>query len=209
MGWLTNFFSPKGDNFIGYLIQQAAVGERGLEALVAYMKDPQPELAEQVNRLEKDADEVRRVLIDDLNQTFVTPFDREDIFALSGAIDDLVDYAKTTVREMVAFDVKPNEHLLRMAELLLHAGREMHLAMQRLEKNPNVANEHARRAKDVENNMEAAYRDALAALFSGPATPDSIVCMLKKREIYRHMSNAADRADAAANLIHNIVVKIT
>jgi hypothetical protein len=185
------------------------LGVDGLEGLTAYMKDPLPEHAARVNKAEKEADEVRRMLIDDLNRTFVTPLDREDIYNLSRAVDDLLDYAHTTVDEMGLLSVEPNEHLGRMAQLLLDAAREIQQALERLETHPGVANEHARRAKRAENEMEKTYRQAIAELFSGPAEPASIVCMLKRREIYRHLSNAADRADEAANVISNIVVKTT
>jgi hypothetical protein len=57
--------------------------------------------------------------------------------------------------------------------------------------------------------MEKVYRRAIAELFNGPAEPQNIVAMLKRREIYRHLSNAADRADQAANIISDIVVKMT
>jgi predicted phosphate transport protein (TIGR00153 family) len=209
MTWVANLFKPKQDNFMRYLLQQAVLGVDGLEGLTAYMKDPLPEHAERVNKAEKEADEVRRLLIDDLNRTFVTPLDREDIYTLSRAVDDLLDYAHTTVDEMGLLSVEPNEHLEKMANLLLDAAREIKQALERLEDHPGVANEHARRAKRAENEMERTYRTAIAELFSGPAEPASIVCMLKRREIYRHLSNAADRADEAANVISNIVVKTT
>jgi len=209
MSWLSSFFKPKQDNFMRYLTQQAEIDVRGLEALLAYMRHPSLESAEQVNRAEGDADEVRRILVDDLNRTFVTPIDREDIYNLSRAVDDVIDYAYTTVDEMTMLGVQPDEYLQRMAELLVDATREIHLALQRLDDHPGVAQEHARRAKKVENETEKTYRKAVAELFSGPAEPGNIVCMLKKREIYRHLSNAADRADEAANVISNIVVKTT
>ena len=57
--------------------------------------------------------------------------------------------------------------------------------------------------------MERVYREAIAALFSGPKDMDQILEMLKLREIYRHLSNCADRGDEAANVIHDIVVKVT
>jgi predicted phosphate transport protein (TIGR00153 family) len=209
MGWVANFFKPKQDNFMRYLTEQAALGVEGLQGLTEYMKMPLPEHAERVHRAEKAADEVRRMLVDDLNRTFVTPIDREDIYTLSRAVDDLLDYAHTTVDEMVLLGVEPNEHLEKMAQLLLDAAQEIHQALERLEEHPGVANEHARRAKRAENEMENTYRLAIADLFGGPAEPAAIVCMLKRREIYRHLSNAADRADEAANVISNIVVKTT
>ena len=209
MGWLTSFMKPKQDHFMQYLTRQAEIDVLGLEALLKYMQDPTPENATKVDEAEKSADEVRRMLVDELNRTFVTPFDREDIYSLSSAVDDLIDYADTTVDEMRDLGVEPDEHLSAMTELLLDAAKEIHLALQRLEDHPNVAAEHARKAKKVENQMEKTYRRALAQLFSGSADPANIVMMLKRRELYRHLSNAGDRADEAANVISNIVVKTT
>ena len=83
---------------------------QGMDALEAYMKKRSDKHAAAVVQAEKDADEVRRILIDDLNRTFVTPMDREDIFALSRAIDDVMDYAYTTVEEMQILDVEPNDY---------------------------------------------------------------------------------------------------
>jgi uncharacterized protein Yka (UPF0111/DUF47 family) len=162
-----------------------------------------------VVQAEKDADEVRRILIDDLNRTFVTPMDREDIFALSRTIDDVMDYAYSTVEEMQILDVEPNDFLRRMVSLLQDAVTELHLAMLRLKENPGVASEHASRAKALENRVESVYREAVADLFSGPGDVHHVMEMLKLREIYRHLSNCADRGDEAANVIHDIVVKMT
>ena len=159
--------------------------------------------------LEKEADEVRRILIDELNRTFVTPMDREDIFALSRAIDDVIDYANTTVDEMVLLEVEPNAFLQRMVSLLREACYEIHQAMLRLKDHPNVANDHAIRAKALENRVEHVYREAVADLFSGPEDIHHVMDMLKLRELYRHLSNCADRGDEAANVITDIVIKMT
>ena len=158
---------------------------------------------------EKEADEARRILIDELNKTFITPFDREDIFALSRSIDDVLDYAYSTVSEMEILKVKATPFMQRMAALLRDAAFELSMAVNALEEHPAVANDHAQRAKALENRVEAVYREALADLFSGVEDLKHVVKMLKLREVYRHMSNAADRGDEAANVIADIVVKIT
>jgi len=206
---LKDFFKPRPDKFLQLLIRQAEITLEGMRALEAYVKNEPDGHAARVVQAEKEADEVRRILIDDLHRTFVTPMDREDIFALSRAIDDVIDYAYTTVEEMRILEVKPNDFLRRMVELLLEAAEEIHLAMLRLKEHPAVAAEHANRAKALENRVERVYREAIAALFSGPKDMDQILEMLKLREIYRHLSNCADRGDEAANVIHDIVVKVT
>jgi len=197
----------KPDNFLRMICDQAGHTQRGLEALLAYMKEPSEDHAQRVRSAEKDADEVRRILIDELNRSFVTPIDREDLFSLSRAIDDVLDYADSTVEEMATLGVAPNPYLMRMASLLRDAAEEINRGVQRLEDRPNVANDHAVRAKALENRVEAVYREAIAALFNGPRDVEHVVEMLKLREIYRHLSNAADRGDEAANIIGDIVVK--
>ncbi len=202
------FFKPRQDRFLQLLVRQAEITLAGMNALEAYMKKRSDKHAAAVVQAEKDADEIRRILIDDLHRTFVTPIDREDIFALSRAIDDVMDYAYTTVEEMQILDVEPNDYLRRLASLVRDAAEEIHLAMLRLKENPGVASEHATRAKALENRVERVYREAVADLFSGPEEIRYVMQMLKLREIYRHLSNCADRGDEAANVIHDIVVKM-
>jgi predicted phosphate transport protein (TIGR00153 family) len=201
--------SKKTNRFLDLLIQQAEFTVQGMEALNQYMRQPDSSLAEQVSQVEKEADEARRILIDELNHTFVTPFDREDIFALSLTIDDILDYANSTVDEMVILQVKPNPYLERMVSLLCDAAKEILRAVQNLQEHPGVANDHAVRAKALENRMESVYREAIANLFKTPDDLDGMMQILKLREIYRHLSNAADRGDQAANAIGDVVVKRT
>lgn len=197
----------KNNRFLELLIRQAEFTVQGMEALKLYMQEPDVTLAERVAKIESEADEVRRILIDELNRTFVTPFDREDIFALSLTIDDILDYAESTVDEMVMLKVLPNSYLERMVSLLTDAAEEIHRGVLRLADHPNVANDHAVRAKALENRVEHVYREALADLFQETSTFDEVMEILKLREIYRHLSNAADRGDQAANAIGDIVVK--
>jgi predicted phosphate transport protein (TIGR00153 family) len=201
------FSRRKTNRFIELLIKQAEYAVEGFQVLLKYVSEPDDDLARKVSMIEKEADEVRRILIDELNRTFVTPFDREDIFALSLTIDDILDYADTTVEEMVLLDIEPNSFIVRIVSLLNDAAREIYLGVVRLQDHPNVANDHGVRAKALENRVETVYREAVADLFSMPRDVDHIVYMLKLREVYRHLSNAADRGDAAANVIGDIVVK--
>jgi predicted phosphate transport protein (TIGR00153 family) len=202
------FGGPPQDRFLKLLIEQTEWAVEGVDGLLEYMSKQSKSHAKQVRAAEKEADEVRRIIIDELNRTFVTSIDREDIFALSRAIDDVVDYADTTVEEMEMLEVEANSYLRDMAALLRDAAHEIHLGVLRLEDHPNVAAEHAMRAKALENRVESLYREAIADLFQGPQDIGHVVEMLKLREIYRHLSNAADRGDEAANIIGDIVVKM-
>jgi len=195
------------NRFLDYLTQQAELTVQGLEALRHYVAEPDKSRANELARVEKEADEVRRVLLDELNNTFVTPFDREDIFALSLNIDNILDYANTTLDELQLFEVKPNPFVQRIVSLLADAAQEIYRAVQNLQEHPNVASDHAVRAKALENRVEHIYREGLADLFKRPKDIDGVMEILKMREIYRHLSNAADRGDEAADVINDIVVK--
>jgi predicted phosphate transport protein (TIGR00153 family) len=201
------FFKRREGVFMKLIEDQASLSYEGLKLLLKYLETQEHEIAEELSLKEKEADEVRRILIDELNRSFVTPFDREDIFALSRSIDDVVDYADSTVSEMVTLNVKPTQYMQRMATLLKDAAYEIYQGVMRLQKHPNVAIDHAQRAKALENRVEAVYREALASLFSGPEDIHHVVEMLKMREVYRHLSNAADRGDEAANIISDVIVK--
>jgi uncharacterized protein Yka (UPF0111/DUF47 family) len=201
MAW----FRKNKIDFSGMLYAQSEKVLEGLDALHAWAEGANDGTRKKVKDIEREADELRRILIEELNQTFVTPFDREDIFGLSRAIDDIMDYADRTVDEMEIYELKPNRFIIDMIDILRKATRELSDSIRLIQKYPSIALEHATKAKALENEMEHAYLRSLSNLFKGSDT----VYMLKMREIYRHLSNAADRGDEAANLIGDIVVKMT
>jgi predicted phosphate transport protein (TIGR00153 family) len=159
---MRKLFRKRQNIFIKMIRDQASLTLEGMEALKDYMTGNDPEAAARLIAKEKQADEARRILIDELNQTFVTPFDREDIFTLSRTIDDVIDYAYSTVNEMEILKVEPTPFMLRMASLLRDGANEVLLAVDCLEEHPRVTNDHAQRAKALENKVEDVYREALA-----------------------------------------------
>ncbi|OGR82304.1 MAG: hypothetical protein A2902_00875 [Elusimicrobia bacterium RIFCSPLOWO2_01_FULL_64_13] len=194
---------PKKRDFYKMLSNQAEKVEEGIDALYEFALDPTEAKGREVNRIEEEADELRRVLIDELNRAFVTPIDREDIFALSRTIDDMCDYAKSTVQEMILFETGTNEHIKKMAEVLCSSAQDVSAAVRLMKSHPQAANDHVVRAKKTENFMERRYREALVDLFKDT----DVIKIIKLREIYRHLSNAADRGDESANIIGDILVK--
>jgi len=182
MAW----FRKNKIDFSGMLYAQSEKVLEGLDALHAWAEGANDGTRKKIKDIEREADELRRILIEELNQTFVTPFDR-------------------TVDEMEIYELKPNRFIIDMIDILRKAARELSDAIRLIQKYPSIALEHATKAKALENEMEHAYLRSLSNLFKGSDT----VYMLKMREIYRHLSNAADRGDEAANLIGDIVVKMT
>lgn len=200
-------FKRRKNIFLKLLIEQAAKAKEVTECLVEYLKTKDSNIAKDIANKEKEGDEVRRILIDEINRTFSTPFDREDIFALSRAIDDITDYTNTTVDEMDILKVEPTNYLIEMSEILKKSAFDIYQAVNILISYPRVANEHIVKVKAFENSLEKLYRSALSDLFIAPSDLDGIMYILKIREIYRHISNAGDRCDEAANIIGDILVK--
>ncbi|NMB54048.1 MAG: DUF47 family protein [Leptolinea sp.] len=206
---LRDLFKSKPNKFMLMLIDQTEITVKGLDLLIHYLKKRSSNVAKQIVETEDQAEEMRRIMIEELMDTFITPFDREDIFALSRDFDDILRYSSTTVEEMEILDVTPTPQMQKMAELLCDAARELHLAVLRLQdKHYAVATEHANTAKRIETQVETTYREAIAELFEETRDIKRVMNVLKVREIYRHLSNAADRQARAADVISDIILKI-
>src|SRR5512137_40402 len=129
---MRKYFKKRESIFIKLIHDQAAYTLEGMEVLKLYMSGDTSAASKLVDA-EKQADEARRILIAELNKTFITPFDREDIFALSRTIDDVLDYTYSTVTEMEIFKVHPTPFMQRIAVLLRDAAFELLQAVDRLE----------------------------------------------------------------------------
>jgi predicted phosphate transport protein (TIGR00153 family) len=192
--------------FVALLSQQADLTVRALQVLERFGREAggDADLVDQLKEIEREGDAARRVLIDELLHTYATPFDREDLFALSRAIDDILDAANETAVELAIYRISPPEGLNEMAKVLIEGARHISAAVGELLDHPGVAAEHAVRAKRSENRIDGLYHQAVGQLFDSAAEMNQI---LKSREIYRHLKNSADRIDRAADEISVIVIK--
>ena len=153
---------------------------------------------------EKEADAIRRELVDDINRTFITPIDRDDLYRLSTSIDDLADYAWTTVKEVRIYDVQPDKNLLTMARTLLQMADGLVVCVEKLEKDHAGVAVEATKVKKLENTLNVQFHQSIAELYES----DDIKKILKYREIYNHMNHAADKGDFSADILLDIVVKL-
>jgi len=201
----------KEDKFISLLIEQSEITTVGLRLLEEWVSAPkvESEAIEEMRVKEVEADEVRRILIDELHNTFITPLDREDLFTLSLYIDNMLDYAYTTIEEILLLSIEPDEYLTNMVKFTREAAEELELAFKRLSLNPRVAGDHARRAKKLENEVDHLYRVAISDLFTKAKDFKPLMVMLRRREVYRHVSNMANQADKAADVVGMVVMKLT
>lgn len=190
-------------NFFQLLKEQAEYIIESVHALSLYTQDLNPSDAEKVKLLEKQADQKRLELIQDLDRTFNTPYDREDIYMLSKSLDDILDYYKTTINEMEIYQIGHSPELIKFLDILELASKDIYDAVCHMEKEPKSAMRYAVGAKQCENEVESLYRHAIAALL----TSDDIKYIIKMRELYRHLSNCADHIDQASDMICHILIK--
>ena len=191
-------------NFYALLIRQAQVIRDAVEDLCAFCEDPTQEKGDFVMVKEKEADAIRRELVDDINRTFITPIDRDDLYRLSTSIDDLADYAWTTVKEVRIYDIQPDKNLLTMARTLLQMADGLVVCVEKLEKDHAGVAVEATKVKKLENTLNVQFHQSIAELFE----TDDIKKILKYREIYSHMNHAADKGDFSADILLDIVVKL-
>ena len=197
-----------GNKFIAMLVAQAAKTTEGMRYLESVIERVDQATIERVRELAGDSGELRRVLIDELHRTFITPLDREDIFSLSHCYDDMVTYALTTMEEMHILGVDADLPIRRMVGLVGEEAHQLELATQRLANNPRVAGDHAREVHEREIAVERVYRNAIKELFAGATDVEALPALFYRREVYRHISNMSDRADSASNVFGMVVMKL-
>lgn len=215
---------PVMPDFYGLMNEQCDVLVDAMEALVQYMEDGSEEKALAVRQIEKRGDELKARNIDVLNRAFATPMDREDIYRAIVTLDMGMNYAKTTTRELEVLGLSPDKYMLEMAVEYKNAAQALQQGFNRLTENPAQAEENAAAARKSERNIEKIYRRALGELFNvdemvtkldadEPGAKAqamlAVVDMFKRREVYRHLSNGADRIARAADRLHDIIVKIS
>lgn len=195
---------PKTPDFFSLLTEQCLHVAHSTGLLVEFMETGDPASGLKIRQDEHEADHIKVRNLHTLNEAFSTPIDREDLYRAIIDLDEIVNYCKTTVSEMDVLGLAPDKHCLEMAMHIKLGADALALGYGKLAKQPSGAAEDADIARKAERKVEKIYRRAIAELFQG----NDYIHMFKRREIYRHLSNAADRMANCANTLHDIVVKM-
>jgi uncharacterized protein Yka (UPF0111/DUF47 family) len=196
---------PKIPDFFHMLTEQTHNVTHTVDLLVEYMEHDGPEVADALKLDVHEADLIKARNLHELNDAFSTPIDREDIYRAIMALDDIVMYCKTTVHEMDVLGVKPDPFMRDISQSIKEGVEALSKGFALLGSKPADAAQYADAARKAERHAEKQYRVALSTLFEG----DDYVNMFKRREIYRHLTNAAHHMAQCANTLHDIVVKIS
>jgi hypothetical protein len=197
-------FFPQSADFFHLLHEQSHQVEHTVSLLVRYMESGDDAIGAQIKEDEHAADKVKVRNIHTLNEAFSTPIDREDIYRAITTLDEVVNACKDAVSEMHALELTPDAFTLEMAQHLSVGVAALTAGYGKLSSQPGLAAEDANAARKAERRVEKLYRKSLADLFQG----EDYIHMFKRREIYRHLTHAAERMAACANTLHDIVVKM-
>lgn len=165
------------------------------------------ELVKNVKKLEKTGDRITETIFDELNSTFITPFDREDIQKLANRIDNVVDLVNTSAKRIHLYklvDIPPVFH--KMAELVTEASKEIDVVVKGLHKIHDIASykKHCLRIAELENESDALNFSYLSEIFD---TETNAISLIKKRDVLNSLEKAMDRCEDVADILNTILVK--
>jgi predicted phosphate transport protein (TIGR00153 family) len=161
-------------------------------------------LAAEIRDLEHEGDRITHDIIHRLNTTTVTPLDREDIFALAAALDDVVDYTEEAADFLGLYGIEaPMEQGLALTGVLRDCGRELSTALATLD-DIGALSQHLVEVNRLENEGDRIQRQALASLFRGGIDP---VVIIRWKDVYERLEQAVDSCEHAAHILEGIVVK--
>jgi len=162
--------------------------------------------AKEIYEVEQEGDILTHEVMKQLNKTFITPIDREDLHELAASLDDVLDLIWGAVDRIMVFKVKEStSEAISMSKDLLITTEVMHKAIQKLkEKNYSHVQEYCIEINRLENRIDRDFRDALGKLFDEIKDP---ILIIKWKDIYEHLEDAADKCEDVANVIESIVLK--
>jgi predicted phosphate transport protein (TIGR00153 family) len=162
------------------------------------------EAAREILICEQEGDRITHDIIRRLNETFVTPIDREDILALASALDDIVDYTEEVADYLGLYKIEaPMDQSLALARVLRDACRQLVEAMPRLRGFQDISH-YTIEVHRLENDGDRITREAMAALFDNGVDP---MVVIRWKDIFERLENAIDATEHAANILSGIVIK--
>ncbi len=181
---------------------------KATDLLVEMFKEPSDfdKKAKVMYEFEQEGDILTHDIMKELNRTFLTPIDREDIHALASRIDDVLDLIWGAVDRMTVYKIdKPTFEAVTIAEDLQMTAAILRKVMRELRsKNYAHVQEHCIEINRLENRVDRLYRDALGKLLNAPNDP---VYIIKWKDIYQLLEDASDRCEDIANILESIVLK--
>ena len=199
-------FIPRDIKFFNMFAEMSGnltCGARLLTDILVDFKNVEARVHE-LHEIEHVGDDMTHAVLTKLNQTFITPFDREDIHKLATSIDDVLDFVYAAAERLTMYKITsapPAAH--QLAQLIVQQSEELAKGVAHLEKQDNVL-QYCVEINRLENEADRVARDAIARLFEVEKDP---IALIKLKELYEVLETATDKAEDAANVLETVVLK--
>jgi predicted phosphate transport protein (TIGR00153 family) len=207
MGFLN--LLPKEDQYFDLFNQMTVYISDAARELRDMLNDKNPDFAgyaQRIKGLEHACDELTHSVSTRLNKSFITPFDREDIYMMSSALDDIVDLIDDASRAIVIFDVREiTDHARELADVIGRMADQLKEIVSTLQRPKNITPRLVEIHR-LENEGDDIYHAAIADLFHDSPDPLTVI---KWKEIYEKLEAAIDRCENVANIIESVIIKHT
>jgi uncharacterized protein len=188
-------FSQMSENLIS--------GAQVMVDLFADYKNVETKVSE-IRRIERIGDEMTHAVLTKLNQTFITPFDREDIHALTSRLDDVLDFINSAGARIIMYRItNPPPVALDLSRIILLQAQELHRALPLLRRNGDILS-HCVEINRLENEADVVSRAAIGQLFDQEKDP---ITLIKTKELIEILELATDKAEDVANVLESVVLK--
>jgi uncharacterized protein Yka (UPF0111/DUF47 family) len=203
---ITQVFAPR-DRVYFELFEEAGRNVLRAAQLLEELLTDYPDhrqLAQDIRDCEHEGDRITHEILDRLNHTFVTPIDREDILALTSALDDIADYIEEVADYLGLYKIEaPMDQAIKLAQVLHQAGRQIAEAMPLL-RGFNDLSTHTVEINRLENEGDRITREAIASLFDGGIDP---MVVIRWKDLFERLEDAIDATEHVANILEGIVIK--
>jgi uncharacterized protein len=166
-------------------------------------------IVKQIKVCETTGDDITHTIFEELNKTFVTPIDREDIQSLTSLLDDVLDYINGAAQKIKLYKQKVfSTHFVEMSDLILRASRQIQIAIIELKniKNPFKIKEACVKINEIENLADDVYHIGISELFENEKDP---IELIKQKDILSTLENSTDKAEDVADVLKTIIVKFS
>jgi predicted phosphate transport protein (TIGR00153 family) len=197
---------PRETKFFELFAELSTAMNEGARLLRSILEDPHDleTRVEQMQAIEHRGDKAIHAIMTKLNQSFITPFDREDIHHLASSLDDVLDFMNTAATRLVMYKItQPTTAAAELAGILVLQSEELARGVSLLEKNGKVM-QHCDEINRLEDEADRVSREAIGALFENEKDP---IQLIKMKELYEVLETATDKAEDAANVLEAIVLK--
>jgi len=200
-------FIPREDEYFDLFSQMSGKIQAAADKLVEMFEGPASEFdasSKNIKSLEHECDELTHTITRKLNKSFITPFDREDIYSLSVRLDDVCDYIDAAARAVVMYDIHSvDEHARALTVIIQKLAREINSAVSMLKKSDGMK-PHLLEIQRLENDADEMYFRGIADIFKNGTDPITII---KLKELYEILENATDICESVGNIMESIVLK--